>query len=455
MRSLKLLSGLLLALALGSCVRLPIPNPSAPADYLYSEGFNHDSLPYEIRWWRLFDDPHLDRLEEQALRQNLDLAVAASRVEQARNNRKVEIGALLPQLEFGISASVEREEQTGVVRDFSIEPQAAWEIPLFGSLRSTKRAQQAKILQSEWAFRGVVLALTAEVATSYFTLLAYERNLYIAERTYYLRLEAAALTDSLVRYGMESRVAVDQARSLVAAAAADRAQYERLLAAEHLSLEILLGEEPRPYAGHGAGARLLQNSLPVDVPIGLPSDLLGRRPDLMESLFELDQAAANVGLARAKRFPSFSLTLAGGVASDTVKGIVNGDPWAWSLLGSILTPVFSFGKLKAQEKIALEQYYESMFSYRKSFLEALSDVAQALNSITTYREQVTYTREQVALNESVVRKSRALYENGMSTYLNLLDAERSYYASEQQLVSLLSAKYIAYIDLFKALGGGW
>lgn len=448
--------GLLFALPLwGGCVRMPLPDPSAPAEYLFGAGFSRDSLPYDIRWWRHFEDPQLDRLEECALRQNLDLAEAASRVEQARHNRKVVMGDYLPTFEFGIEASADRTKPTGIVQDYTLTREISWELPLFGALRSARRSARAQILQSEWAFRGVVLSLTAEVATTYFSLLAYERSLYVAEQTYLLRREAAALTDSLVRYGMENRVAADQAHSLVVTAAADREQYKRLVEQTRLSLTILLGEEPSDFSVAGWGARLGLDSLPEEVPIGLPSDLLGRRPDLMQSLFALEEAAAQVGLARAARLPSFSLTLGGGVASDALKGLFTGDPWMWGVTGTLLQPIFSFGKLKAQEKIARERYYEAMFSYRQRFLEALSDVDEALVAITTYREQLARTRELVTLNESILRKTRALYENGMSDYLNVIDAERTCYESEQQLVRLLSEQYLAYIDLFKALGGGW
>lgn len=446
---------MLLPLILGGCVRLPMPDPSAPADYLHAEGFSRDSLPYDIRWWHHFGDPALNLLEEQALRQNLDLAVAASRVEQARRNRKVTMGDYLPEVDLSISASADRSESEGIQQSYTLQPKVSWELPLFGALRSAQRITRAQILQSEWAFRGVVLSLTAEVATSYFNLLAYERGLYIAERTYYLRRETAALTDSLYHYGMESRVAADQAHSLVASAAADCAQYKRLVEQSLLSIQILLGEEPQLVPVRGWGARLLRDELPEEVPVGLPSDLLERRPDLMQSLYALDEAAAQVGLARAARLPSLTLTVAGGLSSDEVKGLFTADPWVWSAAASLLQPIFGFGKLKAREQVAREEYYEAMFAYRKSFLEALSDVDEALVSIVTYREEVARTREVLRLNESVVRKTRALYESGMSPYLNLLDAERSYYTSEQQLVTLISSQYIAYINLFKALGGGW
>lgn len=437
------------------CARLPLPNPSAPADYLYGVEFRRDTLPYDIRWWRHFGDESLNELEERALRQNLDLALAASRVDQVRRARRVDEAQYLPSIGVGIEASGEYASQSGIVQHYSIAPELSWEVPLFGSLRETKRAARARILQTEWAFRGVVLALTAEVATTYFNLAAYEREWQIAEQTYHLRSQAAALNDSLYRYGMVSRVEADQARSLALAAASDRASYERMVTQEWLNLLVLLGEEPMPYNSQGLGRALWEDSLPLELPIGLPSDLLGRRPDVMEALFSLDEAAANVGLARAARFPSLTLTLEGGVAADDWGRMFEGKPWIWSAVGSLVEPIFAFGKLKANEAIAREEYYQAMFDYRKSFLQALSDVEQSLVAISTYRQQVEKSREQVQLNEAVLHKTQALYRNGMADYLDVIDAERTSYESQQQLVSLMAAHYIAYIDLFKALGGGW
>lgn len=437
------------------CVRLPAPNPSAPADYQYGVEFRRDTLPYDIRWWRLFEDEQLNRLEERALRQNLDLALAASRVDQVRQARHVSEAQYLPSLGLSVEAQGEYAAQTGIEQRYTIAPELSWEIPLFGSLRETRRAARAQILETEWAFRGVVLSLTAEVATTYFNLVASEREWQIAEQTYHLRTQAAALNDSLYRYGMVSRVVADQAHSLALAAASDRAGYERQVVQQWLSLLVLLGEEPAPYSPQGLGAVLWEENLPAQLPVGLPSDLLHRRPDVMQALYALDGAAANVGLARAARFPALTLTLEGGVAADDWGRMFEGKPWIWSAVGSLVEPIFAFGKLRANEAVAREEYYQAVFDYRKSFLQALSDVEQSLVGISTYRRQVEESRRQVQLNEAVLNKTRALYRNGMAAYLDVIDAERTCYESQLELVNLSAAHYIAYIDLFKALGGGW
>jgi len=449
----RLLCGLLPLLA-AACVKLPAPRMSVPATYLYGEGFNRDSLPYDFRWWERFGDTTLNRLEERALAGNYDLAVAASQVEQARHNLAVARAAWLPSLGMGLSASGERTE--GVTEQkYTIAPALQWEVSLFGALRAANRAAKAEILSSEWAFRGAVLSLTAEVATVYFTLLEYERDLTIAERTYELRSESAALVDSMARYGMASGIDRDQARSLVHAAAADRAQYRRLVEETQLNLLLLLGEEPEAFDVRGWGGRLLRNALPEAVPVGLPSDLLARRPDIMEALFTLEKSAARVGMARAARFPSLSLTVSGGLFSQSLKGLTSGSPGMWSAAGSLTQPLFAFGKLKRQEQAARETYYQDLFRYEQSLLQAFSDVESALSGIVTYREQVEQYRELVMENERIAFRTRALYRNGMSAYLDVLDAERTYYESETQLVNLTVQQYLSYVSLFKALGGGW
>ena len=449
----RLLCGLLPLLAV-SCVQLPAPHMTVPAAYLYGEGFNRDSLPCDFRWWERFGDSTLNRIEERALEGNYDLAVAASRVEQARRNLAVARAAWLPAVGAELSASGGRTD--GVTEQhYAIVPALQWEVSLFGALRAANREAKAEILASEWAFRGAVLSLTAEVATVYFTLLEYERDLTIAERTYELRSESAALVDSMARYGMASGIARDQARSLMYEAAADRAQYRRLVEQTQLNLLLLLGEEPKAFDVRGWGGRLLRDVLPESVPAGLPSDLLTRRPDVMEALFTLESSAARVGMARAARFPTLSLTASGGVASRSLEGLTSGSPGMWSAAAKLVQPLFAFGKLKRQEQAAREAYYQELFRYEQSLLQAFSDVESALSGIAACREQTEQYRESVSKNELAAFRTRALYRSGMSAYLDVIDAERTYYESETRLVSLTVQQYIGYVNLFKALGGGW
>ncbi len=445
---------LLLCTTVG-CVKLPVPILNPPASYLYGKEFNRDSLPYDICWWERFGDTLLNRLELQALCQNRTLAQAASQVEAARMNLRASQAAYLPQLNLKGVAEVEELPGQGVEQQYSLAPGVSWEIPLFGALKTTRDLANAEIQQQEWAFRGVVLSLTAEVATTYFTLLGYLRDWEIANRTWQLRYEALALNDSLYRYGMITALTRDQAQSLLYTAASDRVQYERLVTQTALSLQILLGRGPAPLPDSMRGMRLDLLANPEEIPIGLPSDLLHRRPDVMQSLYAMDEAAARVGLARAARFPSLSLTAEGGVLAEYLKGVREGKPWSWSVSASLLSPLFQFGRLKSEEKIAREEYLQQLFGYEQSILEALSEVEQALVEVTTSRRQMVELERLVEVDARILEKSWALYRNGMSAYLDVIDAERSYYASQMEWVNGRVNHLNSYVNLMKTLGGGW
>ena len=249
---------LIFALACAACTpRFYPPKVDVPDGYLYGEGFPRDTAALASDWWRLFGDTVLDNLVQRALENNRDVAVAASRVEEARQNLGVVRAQFLPQVGIGVTAEGEYTPQTKIVQTYAVEPSLSWEIALFGQLRNAKRAARAQIASSEWALRGVRLSLAAEVATTYFTLLEYERDLAIARRSCTLRRESAALIDSMFRYGMSDGVALEQARSLVYTAEADIPQYERAVKQTRLSLDILLGETPQAADSTGSGLRLL------------------------------------------------------------------------------------------------------------------------------------------------------------------------------------------------------
>lgn len=444
--------GVLLAV---SCVRLPVPRAVVPDDYIFGETFSRDSFPRDIRWWERFGDTTLNRIEETAVFGNFDLAAAASRVESARKSLRIAKSAYLPSVKLDLSAAGGHEPEEGSLERYSVAPTLSWELSLFGALRATDRAAKARIRSSEWAFRGVALSLTAEVATSYFTLLMYLRGLEIAERTQTLRQESAALIDSMYRYGMASGVARDQARSLVYTAEADVERYRRSVEQSVLALSVLLGDNPCRIDTRNWSERLDRDHLPAEVPVGLPSDLLTRRPDVLQAMYAVDEAAAQVGLARAARFPSIALTGSGGLVSSSVKGLVSGDPWMWSVGGTLLQPIFGFGKLKRSEEVAREGYYEALFEYEQTVLQALSDVESALVAVATGRSQLERIRKLAEVDEAVARKTWALYRNGMSAYLDVIDAEQSWYESELNLSELTARQYLDYVALIKALGGGW
>lgn len=431
--------------------KLRSPQVDTPTSYLHAGEFSQDTSGLALNWWLGFEDPVLNALIDTALLYNRDLATAVSRVEQARYNLGVARAQFLPNLSLGLSGEGDYTSATGITQKYAIQPSLTWEVSLFGALRNTKRSARAAILASEWAERGVGLSLAAEVATAYFTLRQYESNLDIARRSYELRRESAALIDSMFRYGMSDGVALEQARSLVYTAAGDIPLYERALEQTRLSLNTLLGQTPdyptpMPYYSTPA--------IP-DIPAGVPSELLERRPDVMEAYYSMQQAAAGVGIARAARYPSIVLTGSGGVAALSLKALTSGDPWAWSAAASIAQPIFAFGKLKRQEQVAREQYNQSLYGYEQTVLTALADVETTLVSISTYRQQMLRQQELVGAENAISTMTNALYKSGLSNYLNVIDAERNLYDSQMQQVDLATQQYINYVNLCKALGGGW
>ena len=431
------------------------PQVATPENYLSGEGFSQDTTGGGERWWELFGDPTLNAFVERALANNRDVAAAAARVEEARANLRTVRAQYLPQIGIGASAEGEYTPETKIEQSYAVEPTLSWELSLFGALRNAKRAAKAEIASTEWALAGVRLSLAAEVATTYFTLLEYERDLSIARQTLRLRRESAALIDSMFRYGMSDGVALEQARSLVYTAEADIPQYSRAVEQTWLSMGILLGETPSRVQLSGAGQRLLTDDLPAEIPVGLPSELLKRRPDIREAHFNMLRAAAQAGQARSARFPSISLTAKGGVASNSIKGLTAANPWAWDALGAVAEPIFGFGKLRNAERAVMVAYTQSAKSYEQTVLTAFADVEKALVAITTYRDQTGRTGELLLSNDRVATMTRALYRSGLSDYLDVIDAERSLYQTQMGLVNLVAQQYINYVTLCKALGGGW
>ncbi len=431
------------------------PTVTIPSQYLYGGDYSQDTLAVGREWWRIFGDDYLNTLEEQALANNNNIEVALSRVEQARLQLSATRAEFLPSFAVGLSIDGKYDNVDKYTINYDIGPSLTWEFGMAGRLKHSSGAARAAILESEWAYRGTVLALTAEVATTYFTLLQYERNLEIARQTYTLRTESAALVDSMFRYGMSSGIDLAQAQSLVFTAATDISQYERALAQTRLTLNTLLGEPPVEKDDAGAGLNLLTDFMPIDIPIGLPSDLLHRRPDIMEAFYTLVGSGEKVGIARAERFPSVAMTITGGIASDKLKGLVTGMPFVWGATRTLTQPLFAFGKLKRNEEIARQAYLQSIATYRQTVLEALAEVEQALVGIKTCNTQTERYADLVLANSRVARMTRALYDGGMSDSFNLNDAERSLYNSQQQLIDLVAQQYINYVTLFKALGGGW
>ena len=424
---------------------------SIPERYIYAT--SSDSITISSEWWTMFRDTTLNRLVSQALEANQNIAAAAARIEQAKANLKVARAAFLPNFTLGRSAGI--SGNGSVKQQYIVEPAVSWEIPLFGSLRATTAQASAEVEYAKWQYSGVQLALSAEVATTYFTLLQYRTNLDIAIESSRLRKETATLTDSLFVRGMASGVNREQALNLLYTSQADIPNYERAVRQTLLSLDILLGKTPDSTAYITTSARLIDDYIPFDIPAGVPSDILYRRPDVISSYMNVLSAAASAKLARIARFPTFTLTGDGGFISDDITELFTAGSVNWSALLSMTQPLYNFKGLKAREQSTVEAYNEAVANYRQSFLEAVKDVESALVSISAYREQTARYKELVRSNAKIAMMTSALYDNGLTAYLDVIDAQRNLYNSRLQYSNIVAQQYINYINLCKALGGGF
>lgn len=426
-----------------------------PQRYAYIGENYTDSATLQEEWWHIFGDSILNRLIATALERNRDIAIAASRIEEARAQIKVARSQFLPSFSLGLGAGASDTGQSSIVQDYTIERSIAWEVPLFGSLRHTTAQARAAAKYAEWQYRGVRLSLAAEVATTYFTLLQYRRELEIAIQSSALRRESAILIDSIYQRGMASGVNREQAYSLVYTAEADIPLYERAVRSTLISLNVLLGAQPDTLMSVQWPLQLIEDYRRIDIPVGIPSDLMHRRPDIMEAYYQMEEAAASVGVARSNRLPSIALTANGGIAAPNLNKLFTTNAMFWKTLASLSQPILQFGGLRRQEMAARERYKQAMLQYEQSFDTALSEVETALMSIETYRRETARYRELIESSSRITDMTNALYRSGMSAYLDVIDAERTLYNSKMQYSVLVAQQYINYVDLCKALGGSW
>ncbi|MFI3258924.1 MAG: efflux transporter outer membrane subunit [Rikenellaceae bacterium] len=448
---------------LGCSPKLTKSDDTPPSEWLFGEGFNtSDSLRLPLAWWELFADTTLNRLVTTALANNREIEATAAKLLAAKSDIKVVRAEYLPSISFEAEAEGSYLSSTKIVQEYTIEPTLSWEISLFGALKNNTRYARAEFAASQWALKAMRLSIAAEVATTYFTLLEAKCNLEIAQHSYVLREQEAILTDSMALYGMSSNIELQQARSLMFTAKADISQYQRALDQTMLTLATLLGENPRieiieNKALSTSDAMEIFGDIPpqYSVGIGLPSSLVERRPDIRQSYYAIASAAAKVGIARAERYPTITLSAGGGVFGYSVKALTAANPWIWSATGELIQPIFNFGALKSREKGAIALYMESLYNYEQTMLTAFSEVEKALIAIESYTRQREASFALVVANGQIAQAVGSLYTNGMNDYLNVIDAERELYSAQMELIGVISNQYISYITLFKALGGGY
>ncbi len=449
---ISVLAGLACAAAVLCVVPGCSPKLSAPAVEVpgrFAQGLPGDTLAVaELdRWWEMLGDTTLNRLIDSALKNNKDVLAASSNIRSAQLNRKVQRAAYLPSV--GVGAGWEKELQFAKGA-FYVEPSASWELSLFGALRNTTRMADAQVSLSKNDYQGLMLSLSAEVASTYYTLLGDRESYRLTQKSYDDRKRSTDLIDSMHTHGMRSGVDLAQSQELTAQAGALLPRLRQAQVQDGINLALLLGISP-----HRLGS--VEADFPVQgpprVPAGLPSDVLLRRWDVAAAQDAMDAAAAQVGIARAQRFPSIPLSASGGVASQTLKGLVSGDPLAWSAAVGIIQPIFAFGANKSREGMAKEHYVQAVLAYEKCVITALGEVEAALAAVGNGRERIVSLVELVRASGEASRLANALYMNGMGDYLSVLQAEQTWQTAQIDLVTAQSNLYASFAALCKALGG--
>ncbi len=426
------------------------PPVSAPEQVRGQTGPAEAASFADQAWWEIFEDDTLEALIGEALRNAYDVRLAAWRVEEARAFAGINRSQYFPQAQA--SAGWSRGQVAGVTESlYDVNLGVSWEIDLFGRIRRLNEAARADVLATEEARRGILLSLVSEVATSYFQLRELDLELEIARRSTGTFQETYDLFNRRLKAGAASGLETASAGATLASTAAAIPDLERLIVAEENRLSFLLGRNPGPIA---RGAALNDQLLPPDIPAGLPSDLLQRRPDLREAEQQLIAANADVGVAVADFFPRLSLTGAfGGLAPEVGDLFVDGR--TWSIGGGLLSPIFQGRRLQDQHRAALARWEQAKVRYEASVTNAFAEVSTAL---VAYQKLAEIEQEQAraaASYRDAVRLSNQRYISGLSDYLEVLQAQQQQLDAENSLAQTRFDRLASLVQLYKALGGGW
>ena len=427
-------------------------------DYNSPEKFRFDSLATDtvvnLQWWKLFNDPILDTLISTALKENKDVLVAAARIEAARVNVGYTNADQFPTLSYNVGASSGNyvgAKLPSSSNNFFAYPELSWEIGFWGKYRRLTEAAQADLLASSYGMRTIQISLISTVASAYFELLNNKEKLFIAENTLASRDSGLLIIEERYKWGIVAEIDLNQSQVQRAISAAAVPQFSRAISLSESSLSILLGQNPQAVK---TVSKLLNMEFPPDIPVGLPSQLLERRPDIKQAEALLMAQNAQIGVAEAMRWPSLSLTGMFGVASNDLTTLTSGG-FAWSASGSLLGPLFQFGKNKKRAEIARFQTEALLYEYESTVLQAFKDVEDALISIKTLKEELVAQemRNKAALNALMLSENR--YSLGETSYLEVLDSQRQSFDAELDHTQTRLNLLIEYIKLYKALGGGW
>ncbi len=450
-------AALLLLPTLACAVGPNYTKPQIPVPKTWNEAMpkaaNAESL---ARWWTKFQDPTLDRLVKDAVEGNLGLKIAAARIREARAARGIAASAGLPQV--GANAAYARTHNSpfGPRNQNAFEAgfDAIWEIDVFGGVRRDKEAALADVQAAEEGRREVLVTLLADVGRSYLELRGTQQQLRILEETLASERDTLDLAKARLEAGLGTELDVARFEGLLKANEAERPVLERQTREAIYRLGVLVGKEP------SALAKDLETQadippVPPEIPLMLPSELLSRRPDLKRAERELAAATARIGVARADLFPRFSILGSFGRRSQDAGDLKEGTAQFWNVIPAVRWPIFSGGRIRANIEVQNARQEQALLQYEKQILTALEEVETALSAHTRERSREASLKAAVESTRRALTLATDRYTSGLENFLSVLDAERSVYAAEDQLVRSEKTTAVTLIAVYKALGGGW
>ena len=434
-----------------------VQTPSTFRDLADNPQIKAQSASYaDLPWWQVFKYPKLQELIRTALKQNYDLEIATERINAARAQLAVTRSSLFPQVGVGANFNGGKENNFQAKYNFlTLLGDAAFQLDFVGRLRRANEAARAELLATEDARQTVVLTLVSDVANDYFTLLQLDLELQITRQTVTTQTNSVKLTNLRLEHGVATKLDVLQAQQVLDTANAEIPNLEREIGQEEDAINILLGNYPN---GVPRGLALVDQEIPPEVPTGLTSSLMERRPDIREAEQILVAANAEIGVAKAQFFPQVTLTGSGGGSfgrTSAYPGIFPTQLGIWSYGAQVAQPVFTGGALRGNLHLAESEHSQALIAYQQTIQRAFGDVSDALIGYGKFHQVRLRQQDTVADLQETVRISTLRYQGGTTTYLEVLDSQRSLYAAELTLATARGDEFRSLVQLYRALGGGW
>jgi outer membrane protein, multidrug efflux system len=450
-----------LGLAVAGCAVGPKytrPEVEVPPAYRAADPAETGAASFgDAKWWEVFQDQQLQDLMQTALQQNYDVRIAATRILQARALLGITRADQFPTVTGAASVTRQRlaQEESLPSAEFTVwqlDASASWVVDFWGQFRKATESARANLLASEWGRRSVISTLVFNLASAYFQLRELDLELEISRRTLVSRQESLRLTRIQADRGATSLLDVRQSEQLVYTASAQIPDLERRIEQQENQINVFLGRNPGAVT---RGRALTEQPQPPEVPAGLPSSLLARRPDILQAEEQLIAQNALIGVARAAFYPQITLTAEGGTASAALSDLFSGPSGLWSFAANLTQPIFNAGRLRSNLRLVEAEQQQASLIYQQTIQTAFREVSDALIG---YRKSREFREQQMLLTEAAgdaSRLSNMRYKGGAASYLEVLTNETNYFAAELNLTQAQLNELLAMVQLYNALGGGW